>query len=198
MLKRKLFRAIFLPALVSISVGASMAQEPPPPPPTAPTKPVSEWKVFAPEQLKISVLLPTVPKEAPSSPQMPQMRMYLSFTDQHQFIVTCMEFPVKPPSPEAAYTGAIDQLTNGPMKAKISSNKIVQISGHDAREIALESPDGFLQARILSVEKRFCQIAVTSLNKKSETAEARAFLDSFKLVDEANEKKPEQKTSKPN
>lgn len=195
----KMFRAISIAIVMVFSVSHTMAQSqtppPPPPPPPAPYVPVSEWKTFNSEQMKISVLLPTTPKEqSPST----QMRMFFSFMRQHQFIVTCMEFPAKPKSPELAYEGAIDQLKNGPLKLSLSSNKVVQISGHAAREIAAETPEGFLQARIISVENRFCQAAVTSLNKKSETEEARAFLDSFKLLDEPNEKKSDQKTSKPN
>lgn len=175
------------------------APRPLPPPPPAPVVPVAQWKPFVAEKAGFSVLLPTVPKENTQTEDGKSFFIYSSSISQHNFLVVCIDLPLGSTEPKTFYDGAVNGIKKSD-KYKVVSEKPFKLGQYDGLEVMAEVEaglTGFIQSRFLIVENRFYQLAVISMNKKVETEEGRAFLDSFKLTP-PSEKKSQPNASKPN
>jgi hypothetical protein len=180
-----------LATFFAASVQAQDAPPPPPPPPPAPNVPISEWRTFKSEDGKFSVLLPTTPKEDHQTNGQVKTHVFRSFISQHDFKLTYVELPNPAPDVKTLWEKTRDGA-GAPKGMKLVGEKMIEVNGHPVLELAAEGDWAFLQIRFLTVGNRIYQLMVFSSNKKAETPEARAFLDSFKFLTATEEKKPKQ------
>lgn len=193
----KCFLLVILAAMFAVSAQAqvkSLSDEFSPPP-MAPNLAVSEWKRFASDVGRFSVLLPTKPEEDQAANAGAKAYFFHSFLGQFDFKLKYIEMPTAP-DPQKMF----DTLLAGTKAAKgvkLVGEKVVEVNGHPGREFAVETEMAFTQTKVIIAGNHIYQLVVMSLNKKSETKEARAFLDSFKITDASGEKKAQPNNSKP-
>ncbi|MEP7338155.1 MAG: hypothetical protein ABI977_10460 [Acidobacteriota bacterium] len=196
----RLFVLTILTAILAVFVQAQNRGKPSPefsPPPMAPNPAITEWNIFKSEKGRFSVLLPTKPTEEKSSKDGSNPHFFHSFMGQFLFNLSYVDWPSTNVDPQMIFDKLLSQ-TKAEKDLKLVEGKVIDVSGYPGRELELETDLGFMQMRVIVAGNRIYQIDVTSLNKKSETKEARAFLDSFKITDAPGEKKAQPRNSKPN
>jgi hypothetical protein len=164
---------------------------PPPPPPPARDVPLVEWKTFQSEVGKFSVLVPIPPKEEQQMNGPSKIYVFRSFTSQQDFKLTYVELPNAAPDVKTLWERTKPGMT-ARKEMKLVSEKMIEANGTPGLELTAESEFAFMQIRFFTSGNGIYQLTALSLNKKTETLEARAFLDSFKLLDVVGEKQAKQ------
>lgn len=169
--------------------------------------PVDKWKTFTSDYWKFSALMPTKPKEESSVQGSVKNHTFDTFMIQHTFQIDCYESNRESSSLEFAVTNVRNSfLKRG--TAKLIRDEKINLGSYEGREMAIaitrsvndgptdEMVKSVVQARVFAVGRRVYLVIAKSLNQEAETKEARAFLDSFKLLDSAEVEKPAQSNSK--
>lgn len=195
------FKLLFLAILAAMFAVSAQAQVKPlpdefSPPPMAPNPPITEWKTFTSELGQFSVLLPTKPKEEQASNAGAKAYFFHSFTGLFIFKLNYIEMP-HAPDPQKMFENLLTKA-KAVKGVELVEEKVIDVKGYPGREVAVKIEQSFIQTKVVIVGNRIYQLVATSLNEKSETKEARAFLDSFKITGAPGEKKAQPNNSKPN
>ncbi len=187
---RQLLGIILLASLATFFAASVQAQDAPPPPP-ARNIPISEWKTFKSEDGKFSVRMPTSPKADQQTNGQVKIHVYLSFIGQVDLKLDYVELPNAAPDVKTLWEKTRAGIV-ARKEMKLVGEKVIEVDGHPVLELAAQSDFVFLQTRLFTKGNCIYQLTALSSNPKSETPEARAFLDSFKFLTATEEKKPKQ------
>lgn len=192
---KQILKIIVAVGLAIFFVSSVKAQDgpppPPPPPPPARDVPLAEWKTFQSEVGSFSVLVPIPPKEEQQTNGPSKIYVFRSFTSQQDFKLTYVELPNAAPDVKTLWERTKPGMT-ARKELKLIGEKMIEANGTTGLELTAESEFAFMQIRFFTSGNGIYQLTALSLNKKAETPEARAFLDSFKLLDASTEKKSKQ------